>query len=205
MIVTDLDARASGDVWLVGLDNSRGNGSYALAAHYTGGAWTTYTGAAIGADANSFASVSALSPTDVWAGGSRLYHFDGAHWTQASIQGTRHLPHLGPGADPNSFPLDLQQIVMLSPTQGWAIPSLAAYFGYQATQEEALRYDHGVWQWTTLALRGAPTPLPWITRFAPSSPTQGWALGLQDVSANEDRMLLLYYDAGAWGVVREQS
>jgi hypothetical protein len=43
----------------------------------------------------------------------------------------------------------------------------------------------------------APTPPPWITRCAPSSPTQGWALGLQIVSENAQRTLLLYEAAGA--------
>jgi hypothetical protein len=193
MTVTDLDARGPGDVWLVGFNNNspESRRSYALAAHYTGGAWTTYTGATISVDAVGFVSVSALSPTDVWAGGNGLYHFDGARWTQASI-------------NPSSFPLSLEQIVMLSPTQGWAIPAPMNVLFNKAAEENVLRYDHGVWQWTTLSLHGALTPLPRLTRFAPSSPTQGWAIAFQVVNGYP-HYALLYDDAGAWGVVRQQS
>ncbi|HEY7020972.1 MAG TPA: hypothetical protein VH349_07640 [Ktedonobacterales bacterium] len=198
MYVQDLDARAPGEVWLVGSDydyvHQTGSG---FAARYTGGAWTRYT------EAEDFTSVSVLSPTDVWAGGSRLYHFDGTRWTQVSVQGTRHFVNLAPSVDPNSFPLDIQQIVMLSPTQGWAIPSPMDIINKIATQEEALRYDHGVWQWTTLSLKGAPTPLPLITRVAPSSPTQGWAIAFQSVDGYSQDSLM-YYDADAWGIVPQR-
>lgn len=94
MTVSDLDARQSGDVWVVGMDNSSG-GTQALAAHYLRGVWTSYTGATIVADPRVLASgtdlnsVSMLSATDVWAAGSGIYHFDGTRWTQASAQGTR--------------------------------------------------------------------------------------------------------------------
>ncbi|HEY7093161.1 MAG TPA: zf-HC2 domain-containing protein [Ktedonobacterales bacterium] len=199
MSVGDLDARAPGEVWLVGSDydyvHQTGSG---FAMRYAGGAWTRYT------EADDFTSVSVLSPTDVWAGGSHLYHFDGTRWTQVSVQGTRHFVNLAPGVDPSSFPLDIEQMVMLSPTQGWAIPSPIDIINKIATQEEALRYDHGVWQWTTLSLKGALTPLPLITRVAPSSATQGWAIAFQPIDGYP-QYLLMYYDADTWGIVRQQS
>ncbi len=202
MGVTDLDARQPGDVWLVGFYNSVGNnsGSSAFAAHYAGSVWTSYIGTAIDADAD-LRTVSVLSPTDVWAGGSSgLYHFDGTHWSKASIQGT-----VPPGAAPN-IPPEINQIAMFSPTQGWA---LGSYFAAKGANNVpmALRYDHGVWQWTTLQIRGATTFIL-ISGFAQSSPSQGWALGVHLLPGNDnatnEETLLLYYDAGDWGVVRQQ-
>jgi hypothetical protein len=58
--------------------------------------------------------------------------------------------------------------------------------------------------WTSPHIKGVNTPLP-IISLAMSSPTQGWALGLHILSGNDQETLLLYYDAGAWGVVRQQS
>jgi hypothetical protein len=198
MAVMDLDAREPGEVWLVGVDaeviNNRQGG---FVAHYLNGVWTPYVGAALDADATLIQSVSELSPTDVWVGGNRLYHFDGARWTQVSIQGV-------PSDRLISYVSYVGQVAMLSPTQGWAFPRVIHALGSEATQIEALRYDQGVWRWTTLPLRGAPTPLPLITRFAPSSPTQGWAIAFQAVNGYP-QYVLLYYDAGAWGVVRQQS
>jgi hypothetical protein len=200
MYVSDLDARAPGEVWLVGSDydyvHQTGSG---FAMRYAGGVWRRYY-----TQAEDFTSVSVLSQTDVWAGGSHLYHFDGARWTQVSVKGTRHFVNLAPGVDPSSFPLDIEQMVMLSPTQGWAIPSPIDIINKIATEEEVLRYDHGVWQWTTLSLKGAPTPLPLITRVAPSSPTQGWAIAFQSL-AGYPQYSLMYYDVDAWGIVPQRS
>lgn len=192
MVVTDLDARQPGEVWLVGEDITVVNNIQpAFVAHYAHGAWTPYIGGAIGAGASGFNSVSALAPNDVWVGGDGIFHFDGAHWSKASIHGAT-----------SAFMPSIFQIAMLSPTQGWAFPQPV---GVNALSPgAALRYDHGVWTWTSPHIKGVNTPLP-IISLAMSSPTQGWALGLHILSGNDQETLLLYYDAGAWGVVRQQS
>lgn len=197
MAVADMDARQPGEVWLVGVDSAVVNNSQpAFAAHYAGGVWTTYIGSAIGAGA-SLQSVSEISPTDVWAAGSAspsgsgLYHFDGERWSMASVQG------VPPSEVADSSPI-FNKVAMFSPTQGWA-------FGYNLSNiPTALRYDHGAWQWTTLQVRGATLVLP-ITGFARPTPSQAWALGLRLLDDGAEQVtLLLYYDAGAWGVVRQQ-
>ncbi|MGZ3599889.1 MAG: anti-sigma factor family protein [Ktedonobacterales bacterium] len=209
MDVADLDARQPGEVWLVGLDNSSGS-TQALAAHYSRGVWTSYTGATIIADpreldsGTSFNSVSELSPNDVWAaGGQGLYHFDGTHWTKANINGTT-----GADGDTPAASHSFGKIAMLTPTQGWAFPDLGDPFVFQTylkhgATRQAVRYDHGVWQWTALQPQGATSTMP-IRDFASSSPTQGWAIAQQISNVTEQTWVLLYYDAGAWGVVRQQ-
>jgi hypothetical protein len=198
MSVSDLDAQEPGEVWLVGIDTTVVNNSQSgFAEHYSNGVWTSYVGAALGAHTPWFQSISEVSPTDVWASaGSGLYHFDGARWTQASIQGKR-------SGKVNDLPLDIGVIVMVSPTQGWAFPHPSYIPGYEETQEEALRYENGVWRWAAIPLQGATKPLP-ITSFAPSSPTQGWAIAFQVINGFP-QYLLLYNDGDSWGVVRQQS
>jgi hypothetical protein len=198
MAVSALDARAAGDAWLVGFDatvvNNRQSG---FAAHYANGAWTSYVGTDIGADAASFESVSELTPTDVWvAGDSGLYHFDGARWSKASIQGT-----ISGVAD--SVTPTISQVAMLSPTDGWAFLPFAESASIPPFQGMALRYVDGAWRWTTLRIGGASAPLA-IVDFTPLSPTQGWAIALQNMQTYY-QPVLLSYDAGAWGVVRQQA
>jgi hypothetical protein len=93
---------------------------------------------------------------------------------------------------------------MLTLTQGLAFPTPGPSFGLLDLQGRALRYDHGVWRWTTLQLRGTFVLAP-IWGLALSSPTQGWGLGLHSVSGNEQEAVLLSYDASSWSVVRQQS
>jgi hypothetical protein len=199
MAVTDLAARKPGEVWLVGFDTDYTKDTQgAFAMHYTGGAWTPYVGAAINADASFLQSISELSPTDVWVGGTGLYHFDGAHWGKAAIQ----------GVPANHFLTRIDQVTMLSPNTGWAFPMVVSNLGAETSEIPALYYQDGSWHWSPL--QGAPTLMPVIRQFAPSSPTQGWALETQVVNANEQRSALLFYEAGAngpgqWGVVRQQS
>jgi hypothetical protein len=194
MAVSDLDARAPGEVWLTGFDTTNTNNrQYGFAAHLANDQWTSYIGPEIGADATLLQTVSELSPTDVWVGGSGLYHFDGAHWTKAPIQ----------GVPANYLVTRIDQMTMLSPSEGWAFPQDVSNLGTETTEIPALRYVDGSWRWAPL--QGAPTLIPLIRQFAPSSPTQGWALETQVVSANEQRSALLFYEAGAWGVVRQQS
>lgn len=196
MAVADIDARQPGDVWLVGGDTTViDNSQPAFAAHYAGGVWTTYIGATIGAGAK-LQTVSEISPTDVWAAGTGLYHFDGAHWSKASIQGV-------PSAEAATFEPTINKVVMLSPTQGWVFGFYNSVKTFRTTPL-ALRYDHGAWQWTALQVQGATRVLQ-ISGFAQSTPSQGWALGLRLVNngAGEESMLL-YYNAGAWRVVPQQ-
>lgn len=200
MAVTDMDARQPGDVWLIGFDGASVNNSQpAFAAHYMGGKWTTYIGAAIGAGA-SLQTVSEISPTDVWAGGmssslgSGLYHFDGVRWSMESIQGV-------PPEDAGVFVPIINKVVMTSPTQGWA-------FGYYSSKrgviQIALRYDHSAWQYTAPQMSGVTLAFP-MTAFAQTTPSQGWALGPKLIdNGSEEVTVLLYYDAGAWGAVRQQ-
>jgi hypothetical protein len=202
MALADLDARQPGDVWLVGFDNSSGS-TQALAAHYSHGVWTPYTGATLGdfASKTDFSTVSELSPNDVWAAGwGGLFHFDGTRWTQASIQGTTAV------TGDNST----GKIAMASSTEGWAFPSLSNMLlqNPNVTREEALHYEDGVWTWTNLQIQGVKLPVL-VTDFAQSSSTQGWAIAQQishdsESSYSGQSSVLLYYDAGNWGVVRQQ-
>lgn len=206
MQLLNLDTHQLGDVWLVGYDTGA---SSAIAAHYANGLWTQFSGAAIGANADQLFTMSVVSSTDVWIGGHYLYHFDGTHWTKASIQGTNPAA----AGSPSMSALPFSQIAMLSPSQGWAFPAggcgpLCGDATRQSggTPTVALRYDHGVWQWTTLLVGGAPTNMP-IYNLTASSPAQGWALGAHTVGTDigsTGESILLYYDAGKWGVVRQQ-
>lgn len=202
MYVADLDARQPGDVWLVGFDNS---GSNVLAAHYSGGVWTPYTAATIIADptdlnsGGGLNSVSELSPTDVWAGGRGLYHFDGTHWTKGSIQGK-----ISGVTVAGYIPPSIGKIAMASSTEGWAFPDMGdiSMSDPRVTQEYGLHYENGVWTWTNLQIQGEQLPMP-VLDFAPSSSTQGWAIAQQvRANPNDQSSVLLYFDGSKWSVVR---
>ncbi|HEU0027461.1 MAG TPA: zf-HC2 domain-containing protein [Ktedonobacterales bacterium] len=198
--LADMDARQPGEVWLAGFDNTYSQPN--IVAHYIGGKWTTYIGTAIAAGAN-IQTISEISPTDVWAAGSAsssgssLYHFDGARWSAAKVQGV-------PKKEAAYFRPFINTIVMTSPTQGWAF---GFYMSLKPTRtiRVALRYDHGAWQYTEPQIHGTTIYAP-LSAFAQTTPSQGWALGdhLIDNGANAERVLL-YYDAGVWGAVRQQS
>ncbi len=208
MAVMDLDARQPGEVWLEGVDiaqDSNGN-QPSFVAHYAGGVWTTHNvWVKIGVVTQSadLLTVSEVSPTDVWAGGTGLYHFDGSHWSTvpvASIQGV-------PSWYDTTVPPTINRVVMVSPTQGWAFGSVLYVDVRNHISKQipfALQYDHGVWYWQTLQVPGK-TLVQGLRYYASSTPSQGWGLAsLQDGNAVDDNQTLLYYDAGSWGIVRQQ-
>ncbi len=200
MALISIDAQGPSDLWMVGFDNNISDPTTKdFAAHYSGGAWTTYVGAAFGGTEIHQVNIETFSeaaPNDVWAGGSGLYHFDGARWSSASMQGA-----IPSWAQTDAF--TIHRVVMLSPTQGWAFGTVWNTKQRQDTPI-ALKYDHGEWLWTNFQIPGK-TVFQGLDYFAPTTPSSGWGLGaLQDGMHVDEDQTLLYYDSGSWGIVRQQ-
>lgn len=88
-------------------------------------------------------------------------------------------------------------IAMVSPTEGWAVggSSTAAYTISPTTiTEQPLlwHYLNGVWSPVQLPIHGQ------LTSISMDSPTDGWAVGLNNNDQTQDRLLLLHYDGQTW-------
>ena len=71
-------------------------------------------GGGAGGQNNDLFAVSASSPSDIWAVGQTVIHFDGATWTEFSA------PHMNGG-----FANQLDGVADISPTDAWAVGSFA--------------------------------------------------------------------------------
>ena len=184
--LTIVSMRTASDGWLV----SGGRGSGGSLLRYNGVSWLPVNDPAL--DGYGFTSVAPVAADDVWVVARRvgtstnhpassILHFDGRSWTSAKLP-------LGNSA--------LAKIVMVTPTQGWAV---GGYCGCGsattpttpggASQAGALilRYQDGVWTEVTDPNSALGQ---YLFDAALSSPTEGWAVGFGGT--------LLHYHGGAW-------
>jgi hypothetical protein len=160
------------DIWAVGLVISKQWSP--LAVHWDGTSWTTSATATLPGDTTGaeLMSVTATSPSDVWAVGWQtkgfgygplVEHFDGTSWTI--------VPSSGPGSAENV----LIGSASAGPGDFWAV-------GYQSDgtsqQPLAMHYQSGTWSVVATAAVGGPVGVLRSVTVAPAS-SQVWAAGTQ--------------------------
>lgn len=93
----------------------------------------------------------------------------------------------------------LSDMAMVSPTEGWAVGgSYTAVYEHTSnpttlTEQPLLwHYINGVWSPVQLPMHGR------LTSISMDSPTDGWAIGMNNYDQSQDRLLLLHYDGQTW-------
>ncbi|HKT40536.1 MAG TPA: hypothetical protein VJR48_19345, partial [Ktedonobacterales bacterium] len=145
------------DGWAMGQVMGQNGGSsedpgYVL--HYTDGRWAQVRNTPLKAGIN---AIKMLSPTDGWAIGSHVYHYDGVSWREVSL------------------PVSTQfnAIAAISPTNIW-IAGDGTWSGAPDGNATILHYDGKSW------MRQATPRLSdyfSITSLSMVSPNDGWAVG----------------------------
>jgi hypothetical protein len=115
----DVEALAPDDVWAVGYLHN-----HPLIVHYDGSEWSRSETEIDGATN----AVQPITPTDAWAAGAPIQHFDGQTWTQASAVRSEG---------------ELFGIAAVSPSDVWAVGSIALSQG--DTKSVVLRFDGQEW------------------------------------------------------------
>lgn len=128
-------ATAANDVWTVGTYDGTG-ATQALVEHWNGSSWNIVPTPSIGLD-NSLSSITALSPTNVWAVGdyttqygkgmqshTLVEHWNGSSWSVVTS------PNAGSGDNA------LNGITALSPTNAWSVGYSSNNGGPQQTLTE---------------------------------------------------------------------
>lgn len=170
--------RTASDGWIVGEGQSGWSGSQGNAPvfHYTSSAWTPVNDPALAHI--SAQTLVALSATNVWLAGiaisgsgfdgndpEEILHFNGNQWVreQTDLANSR-----------------LSALAMLSPTQGWAVGSLAGGMGPAPTHpQRALveQYVQGQWRQDTTFAGPAGSSSFGLAAIAMVSADEGWAVG----------------------------
>lgn len=202
-------ARTPRDVWAVGTRN-RGGGSKTLIEHWNGRRWTVVpspnpTAAHGRRQFASLESVTAISPTDVWAAGTTVIgvpaagsrtlieHWDGRRWTIVPSPNVRSA---------RGFVNNLLFSISGSrPDDVWAVGSwndyLAGGYGGKGDRTLALHWDGRRWS------RTATPALGERARFSGVSARAGraWAVGDRGLQPDQ-RTLVERWDGTRWSVAQ---
>jgi hypothetical protein len=167
-----VSADAGNGVWAV----SRSNGPGIV--HFDGTSWTHID------SLNDFNSVTALSPTDVWAVGSRLVDYDDiratiAHWDGSQWQIVPSPDLRGQGGS------ELTGVAAISPTDIWAVGIVGASGNLQTLSEH--------WDGTSWSIIPSPSPGNRSALFGVTALSDGTvaAVGGPDVSTVQGTPLIL--------------
>ncbi len=151
-----------------------------LLLHYLDGTWSPVR---LPFQVGGLTTISALSATDVWAGGNTLIvHYDGHTWRQM----------------PNPQQFILSDMQMLSDTDGWAIASNTQLYNPGLI----LHYDGKSWTEQPLpAILGASTQdNKGFGGLAMISPTEGWVIGDWHGGSPAQIGIILHYVHGQWTI-----
>jgi len=200
--LSGLAARSSTDVWAVGSTATRTFSGvttlYPLAEHYDGSAWSVQaTPALVQA---SLTSVTEISPTDVWAVGSRagvdtahpqglVLHYDGTAWAEITVPAP---------AVPAGGSWQLSDVTS-SGGQIWAVGTTSS--ADSATQHSFVLHGDGTsWSATALPLLGAAYTYQSLYGIAAASPTDVWVTGSASTGNQTSVTLAEHYDGTGWSV-----
>jgi hypothetical protein len=155
-------ALSDNDVWAVGYANPGGLG---LILHWDGASWQSWT-SPTGTAHLTLWSLSASSPTDVWAvgnaeNGPAILHFDGSTWSV--------IPSASPAHDKG-----LEAVSSLTRSDAWAVgaSTIASSNGGSVTQ--AL-IEH--WNGTTWEVSPMSATLGTLMGVSAVAPDDAWAVG----------------------------
>ena len=162
-------AFSGNDVWSVGRAGDSTFGA-TLAMHWNGSTWTPFATPSPGTRDNFLLGIAGSGPDDVWAVGyysdlpygnrarhSLALHWDGSTWTRVPT------PDVGP------IQTFLRDVVVLSPTNAWAIGWASG--AVNGTTSVSLHWNGSSW-----AIAPAP-PLGTLNSVTALSPTDIWTLG----------------------------
>jgi len=188
---------AGGAGLVVGLLGAAGTASTAVSTtsrplieHWDGNSWTQETLPTKAGDQAGFESVTAISPTDVWALAAYryAYHWDGSSWQQVALRVPRQTAARG---------LHVYGAAAVSGTDVWAVGSFrtrTAQSDYEGTQ----LIEH----WDGRSWRIAPSPrfrgLTELVDVAALSPRNVWAVGYNDRQHGLSRNLVLHWNGAKW-------
>ena len=188
------------DAWAVGLIGPGGNGSPGnttpLIEHWNGTSWKQVP-CPVPASGGQLYSVSATSPTDVWAVGwtggdattdgqqTLIEHWNGTAWTR--------VPSPNP-ADAGNF---LHGVAATSPADAWAVGQ-ANYTGHE--DPLILHWNGTTWQQVPSNSQSADAEL---SSVATTSGHDAWAVGMTNASTCRPQCgtLILHWNGTAWSRV----
>jgi hypothetical protein len=186
------------DGWAAGYQEISGQSSQTILLHYNGHTWASIANNVPGG----IAHLQMLSDTDGYALGgtslSDILHYDGHNWTVQPLPSS-----LGAGT---SNAVQMSDLFMLSPTDGWAVGSMNPILSGRQTSASdlpsglILHYTGGQW---TLA---QTIPNAELGHIALASASDGWASGsnitpFPNAVGFTQSALLLQYANGRWAAV----
>jgi hypothetical protein len=190
-ILHDVDALSSTDAWAVGLGDSTSLSSgHTLILHWNGRRWSVVPSPNTGSGFAELNGVAALSPTDVWAVGSRQGHTLVEHWNGGSWQ-------IVPSPDGARATSRLLGVAAVSPDDVWAVGSTAG-----STSSDVLVEHWNGEAWTTVTAPDGAMPQSALTDVVALSATSVVAVGFTlDPLLVNNRTLTEYFDGGSWRVI----
>ena len=144
--------------------------------------------------ANFVTDVSALSPTDAWAVGSRetkngsvarILHWNGTKWAKVATPEPSHMQN------------DLESVSATSSTDAWAVGSYEDDLS-GAVKTLVLHWDGTSWSQVQSPSRGAQTSVLW--GVSADSPTDAWAVG-NEGNGRHSFGFVLHWDGTRWSKV----
>jgi alpha-tubulin suppressor-like RCC1 family protein len=199
-----VSADTADDVWAVG-DTTVGSARYTLVKHWDGTRWRTVfspSPSAIGV--NTLTSVTALSPTDVWAVGwydtdseswwgmkTLILHWNGTRWKQT--------PSPNPG---RALDNELLSVDAASPTDIWAVGD----YRWADEQEPIMLAEHWNgedWEVVHTSRVGDGDGLFGVSGI---SATDAWAVGTYHESqGDEGERLFEHWNGTSWEPTKDKS
>jgi hypothetical protein len=182
------------DVWAVGTDRGK-----PLIENWDGSAWSVSPVPKLPRAAAALNGVSADGPDDVWAVGDTVnsegvdartlaLHWNGAAWAVVPTPNFSVTP--GSGSILNS-------VVALSPVDAWAV---GQGLNNDAGQLVALVEHWNGTSWHEVATPTPPGDAQWLTGVSADSPSDIWAVGVDDTTASA-RTLTVHFNGSVWTVV----
>ncbi len=195
--LTGVTAVSSTDVWAVGWDIGGPTGGYrALAEHWDGTSWKVVRTPDLGVHGGEFTSVSAQSPTNVWAVGTAYTHsgidvlverWDGRTWTRWQAPS-------GAGQNwVNSVSVD-------GPQDAWVAGWVYSWEDH-LDRPVLLHWDGRSWTRTSAPNPGARFGGTQLTGAAAISPNDVWVVGNQGDQATF-HTITEHWDGTRWSVVQ---
>ena len=198
------------------------NGSTYKMLRFAGGAWTVHSSFSAG-EFSDFSAFAMVSSSEGWALGQKivadthgntahvprkqlLYHYANGRWSEVPLSLTG-LPYV-----------TLQQITMVSPSEGWIVGAEQASYPGATTsdyQQHTILLRYAAGHWAQMLVPQMGTPVDAITGLAFTEDGRGWACGYisnipawntvqdTDVLAQASPLLWSYQD-GAWTLFQQQ-
>lgn len=187
-------AVSSNDVWAVGNTASTSGPEQTLIEHWNGTAWNAVTSPNVGTGNNDFASIAAVSTSNVWAVGEYLNssgiaqtlieHWNGTSWRVIAS------PNVGSGGN------QLSGIVAVSARNIWAV----GYSNYPNASTTLVVHWNGA-SWSVIPspnVSGAAQSL--LKGVALVSATDIWAVGYYIDTGGTNHTLIENYNGLSWNI-----